>query len=226
MKNLKPNLIIVRILTNYMRYMKKGWRYIIDNKITNKLKSIAVNTYILTVFFWIVLTTSMILLLLIVIDLSDVIKSSSIWYTSIGVALAGFVILLGIFSTVKDIRESKPILCIYLLIIVIFLLIAWIDLVDSIRNEMLVTVLITIFIISIYIMNFFPAYFLAREIVGSYKGFKELFTKKITKITTTYEENKKNVTKEITTEENPIGIIIFSIVIPVVLSVIKLLVSN
>ncbi|WP_161052835.1 hypothetical protein [Ligilactobacillus salivarius] len=75
-------------------------------------------------------------------------------------------------------------------------------------------------------MNFFPAYFLAREIVGSYKGFKELFTKKITKITTTYEENKKNVTKEITTEENPIGIIIFSIVIPVVLSVIKLLVSN
>ena len=67
-----------------MRYMKKGWRYIIDNKITNKLKSIAVNTYILTVFFWIVLTTSMILLLLIVIDLSDVIKSSSIWYTSIG----------------------------------------------------------------------------------------------------------------------------------------------
>lgn len=79
MKNLKPNLIIVRILTNYMRYMKKGWRYIIDNKVTNKLKSIAVNTYILTVFFWIVLTTSMILLLLIVIDLSDVIKSSSIW---------------------------------------------------------------------------------------------------------------------------------------------------
>lgn len=179
-----------------MRYMKKGWRYIIDNKITNKLKSIAVNTYILTVFFWIVLTTSMILLLLIVIDLSDVIKSSSIWYTSIGVALAGFVILLGIFSTVKDIRESKSILCIYLLIIVIFLLIAWIDLVDSIRNEMLVTVLITIFIISIYIMNFFPAYFLAREIVGSYKGFKELFTKKITKITTTYEENKKMLLKK------------------------------
>lgn len=30
---------------------EKGWRYIIDNKITNKLKSIAVNTYILTVFF-------------------------------------------------------------------------------------------------------------------------------------------------------------------------------
>ena len=58
------------------------------------------------------------------------------------------------------------------------------------------------------------------------KVLKNYLQKKITKITTTYEENKKNVTKEITTEENPIGIITFSIVIPVVLSVIKLLVSN
>ena len=128
--------------------------------------------------------------------MSDVIKSSSIWYTSIGVALAGFVILLGIFSTVKDIRESKPILCIYLLIIVIFLLIAWIDLVDSIRNEMLVTVLITIFIISIYIMNFFPAYFLAREIVGSYKGFKELFTKKLLRLRQRMKKIKKMLLKK------------------------------
>lgn len=94
--------------------------------------------------------------------------------------------------------------------------------------------IITIFVVVTYIINFFPAYYLAKEIVGNYKDFKELFTKRITKITyeekeiitQNHEKDKKPIIKEVTTEENSIGIIIFSIVIPVVLSVIKLLVSN
>lgn len=76
-----------------MRYMKKGWRYITDNKVTNKLKSIAVNTYILTIFFWIVLTISMILLLLIAVDLHDVIEKLVMWNTTIMIVLTGVLIL-------------------------------------------------------------------------------------------------------------------------------------
>lgn len=205
---------------NYMRKnLKSVLKKVIDNKAVDKLKSIAVSTYILTVFFWTVLTICMILLVLIAIDLHDAIEKLVMWNIVIIIALTGGIILFGVLTIFKKIEERYPILWIYLLLMIIFFAIP-IGLITVSESK----IIITLFIIVTYIMNFFPAYFLAREIVGSYKGFKELFTKKITKITTTYEE--KNVTKEITTEENPIGIIIFSIVIPVVLSVIKLLVSN
>lgn len=199
-----------------------------DNKVIKKLKSIAVSTYILTMFFWTILTICMILMALIVVDL-DVTKVSQMWYISIVEAFIGSAILVIIFSTVKDIRMSRPILYTYLVLIVIFLLMACIRLTGFTGNE----ILIAIFIILAYIMNFFPAYFLAKEIVGNYKSFREIFTKKITKImyeekeiiTATYEENKNSVTKkEVTTEESPMGIIIFSIIMPIVLATIKLLV--
>lgn len=211
-----------------MRYMKKGWRYITDNKVTNKLKSIAVNTYILTVFFWIVLTISMILLLLIAVDLHDVIEKLVMWNTTIMIVLTGVLILFFVLTTFKSIGERHPILWIYLLLMIILLAIP-VGLVTVFESK-----IITIFVVVTYIINFFPAYYLAKEIVGNYKGFKELFTKRITKITyeekeiitQNHEKDKKPIIKEVTTEENSIGIIIFSIVIPVVLSVIKLLVSN
>lgn len=88
-----------------------------------------------------------------------------------------------------------------------------------------------IFIISTYIINIFTAYCLAKKIVGNYKSFKELFTKRITKITyeekeiitQKHERNKKPIVKEITIEEKPIGTILFTIVIPIFLSFMKIL---
>lgn len=188
----------------------------IIKKLKDKFDSIDSSIHIYAMIIWIILTVSLILLKLTVSELYSSSKVPEMWSITSNVIITGVALFLGVLIVMKGMGGVNPILFSYLMLIII---------ITDIGKDNLLKIII--FMLVTYITNIFTAYLLAKKIVNYNKGdLENLFTKTITKISTSYMKEGKKITEETTTEKSPMGTVVLTIIVPIIISLMQLLVLH